>query len=169
VKPSAVLIAALACAALLPAQTKNALYAEQKQAYERIKTNFVKAAEKMPEDAYSFKPVPEVENFGQRVAHITNQIRSCSAINGAPKQPEAGKTSKADLVAGLKASFDECDKAWEGTTEANAFEMVSAGRGGQRPRFGILIGNTIHANEVYGAMGVYLRLKGIVPPSSEGR
>ncbi len=164
----AVLILAAASAALLPAQPKNPLVAPQKTAYERIRGNFVKAAEKMPEEAYSFKPVPEVESFGQRIAHITNQIRSCSAINGAPKQPEAGKTSKADLVAGLKASFDECDKAWEGTTEANAFDMIAGGRG-QQARLGILIGNTIHANEVYGAMGVYMRLKGIVPPSSEGR
>jgi hypothetical protein len=47
-------------------------------------------------------------------------------------------------------------------------EPIAAGRG-QQPRITVLYGLVVHANEVYGAMGVYMRLKGIVPPSSEGR
>ena len=47
-------------------------------------------------------------------------------------------------------------------------ESVSAGRGMQ-PRINALYGIVVHANEVYGAMGVYMRVKGLVPPSSEGR
>lgn len=140
-----------------------------KAGYERIKTNFIKAAEKMPEDQYNFKPAEGIETFGQRVAHIANQMGTCSAINGARKPSSAtGKTSKADLVAGLKESFDECDKAFAGLTDANALENIAAGRG-QQPRVNVLYGIVVHANEVYGAMGVYLRAKGIVPPSSEGR
>lgn len=140
-----------------------------KGAYARIKTNFVKAAEKMPEDQYGFKPVDGVETFGQRVAHIANQMGTCSAINGMRKPSSAqGKTAKADLVAALKESFDECDKAFDGLTDANAMESVAAGRG-QAPRINALYGVVVHANEVYGAMGVYMRLKGLVPPSSEGR
>ncbi len=140
-----------------------------KGAYSRIKTNFVKAAEKMPEDAYGFKPAEGIETFGQRVAHIANQMGTCSAINGARKPSSAtGKTSKADLVAGLKESFDECDKSFDALTDANAMESVAAGRG-QQPRINALYGIVVHANEVYGAMGVYMRAKGLVPPSSEGR
>jgi len=143
--------------------------ATAKGAYTRIKTNFVKAAEKMPEDQYGFKPVDGVETFGQRVAHIANQMGTCSAINGARKPSSAqGKTAKADLVAALKESFDECDKSFDALTDANAMEAVSAGRG-QQPRIAALYGVVVHANEVYGAMGVYMRLKGLVPPSSEGR
>jgi len=47
-------------------------------------------------------------------------------------------------------------------------EPVTYGRG-QQPRIAALYGLVVHANEVYGAMGVYMRLNGIVPPSSEGR
>ncbi|HEY1339749.1 MAG TPA: DinB family protein [Bryobacteraceae bacterium] len=163
------LILIAATAALAAAQeNKNPLLADQKAAYERIKTNMIKAAEKMPEDAYSFKPTPEVENFGDRIYHVANQIRPCSAVAGAPKQPEAAKHTKADAVAALKASFDACDAAWNGTTDANAMDMIQAGRG-QRARLSILIGNTVHDNELYGALAVYLRLNKIVPPSSEGR
>jgi hypothetical protein len=144
--------------------------ASLKGQYNRLKTNFVKAAEKMPEENYSFKPVDAVETFGQRVAHIANpQMATCSGINGQRKQSSAtGKTAKADLVAAIKESFDECDKAFDALTDANAMEPVAAGRG-QQPRISALYGIVVHANEVYGAMGVYMRLKGIVPPSSEGR
>src|SRR5438270_10236392 len=79
-------------------------------AYGRIKTNFQKAAEKMPEENYNFKPAEGIETFGQRVAHIANQMTTCSAINGQRKPSSAaGKTSKADLVAALAESFTECD------------------------------------------------------------
>ncbi len=144
--------------------------ASLKTAYGRIKTNFVKAAEKMPEENYSFKPVDAVETFGGRVAHIADpQLSTCSGLTGERKTGMAkSKTSKADLVAALKESFDACDKAFDALTDANAMEPVAAGRG-QTPRITALYGIVVHANEVYGAMGVYMRLKGIVPPSSEGR
>ncbi len=60
----------------------------------------------MPEDAYSFKPSPELQDFGQRVAHMAAMIGTCSRVKGGePKQSQAtGKTSKADLVAALKAA-----------------------------------------------------------------
>ena len=46
--------------------------------------------------------------------------------------------------------------------------MITLGRG-QRSKLAALWGIVAHDNEVYGAMGVYMRLKGVVPPSSEGR
>jgi hypothetical protein len=124
----------------------------------------------MPEEYYGFKPVDALETFGQRVAHIADpQLMSCTAITGERKMGTAkSKTAKADLVAALKESFDACDKAVDALTDANAMEPVTYGRG-QTPRIAALYGLVVHANEVYGAMGVYMRLKGIVPPSSEGR
>lgn len=162
---------ALGFACLLVAQDKapQSSSAILKGAYARIKTNFQKAAEKMPEENYNFKPADGVETFGQRVAHIANQMSTCSALNGQRKPSSAaGKTSKADLVAALSESFAECDKAFDALTDSNAMESVSGGRGMQ-PRINALYGIVVHANEVYGAMGVYMRIKGLVPPSSEGR
>lgn len=162
------LILAVSVAGALNAQT-SALITEGKASYNSIKNNLLKAADKMPEDAYSFKPTPELQSFGERVAHVAGQIGTCSGLTGERKQnPATGKTAKADLVAALKASFDACDAAWESMDEKSAGEMV-AGRGGaQRPKIAVLIGNTMHIDEVYGTMTVYMRLKGIVPPSSEG-
>ncbi|HLK67060.1 MAG TPA: DinB family protein [Bryobacteraceae bacterium] len=162
------LILAASVAGAVHAQTA-ALITEGKASYNSIKNNLLKAADKMPEDAYSFKPTPELQSFGERVAHVAGQIGTCSGLTGERKPNAAqGKTAKADLVAALKASFDACDAAWDSMTEASAAEMV-AGRGGaQRPKIAVLIGNTMHIDEVYGTMTVYMRLKGVVPPSSEG-
>jgi len=162
-----ILAAALAGGCALQAQGTNPLIAEQKAAYNNLKNNLLKAAEKMPEDAYSFKPTPEVQSFGQRIAHIANQIRTCSSITGEAKQSDAAsKTAKADLVAALKASFDACDAAWDSLNDKTAVEMI-ASRGGQRSKLGVLVGNTIHDTELYGYLAVYMRLKGVVPPTSE--
>jgi hypothetical protein len=79
----------------------------------------------------------------------------------------AAKTSKADLVAALKQSFETCDAVYSATTDANVNEMV-ASFGGQVPRASALYGNIVHSNECYGSMAVYMRLKGLVPPSTEG-
>jgi hypothetical protein len=167
VNRSLLLLLAASVAGSLHAQ--NPLIAEGKAAYTGIKNNLLKAADKMPEDAYSFKPTPDLQSFGERVAHVAGQIGGCSVLTGDRKpNPATGKTSKADLVAALKASFDACDAAWDSMDDKTAMEMV-AGRGGaQRPKIAALIGNTIHIDEVYGTMTVYMRLKGVVPPSSEG-
>ena len=162
-----ILAFALAGGCVLQAQNTNPLIAEQKATYNGVKNNLQKAAEKMPEDAYSFKPTPEVQSFGQRIAHVANQIRTCSSLTGEAKQSDANsKTAKADLVAALNASFEACDAAWDSMNDKTAVEMVSA-RGGQRSKLGVLIGNNVHDTELYGYICVYMRLKGVTPPSSE--
>src|ERR1700674_4839976 len=140
-----------------------------KQQYNEIKNNLLKAADKMPESAYSFQPIKEERTFGGWVAHVADtHMNICSRIAGAQKNINAAsKTSKADLVAALKESFDTCDALYNGLTDANASEPVPMFRG-QQSRLGALAFNVIHDNECYGSMAVYMRLKGIVPPSSEG-
>jgi uncharacterized damage-inducible protein DinB len=142
--------------------------ADLNQKYNAIKNNLTKAAEEMPEDGYSLQPSKEERNFGAWVAHVADaQAGGCSGIAGARKNiGAASKTSKADLVAALKESFDICDAVYSGTTDANLNEMV-ASFGGQTPRAAALYGTLIHDNECYGSMAVYLRLKGLVPPSTE--
>ena len=164
------LAAACACGCSLQAQTANPMSTEAKQAYTSIKNNLLKMAEKMPEENYDFQPTPEVRTFGGLVAHIADsQARTCSAVNGSPKSVgAASKSSKADLVAALKQSFEICDTAYDSLTDASAAEMITTPRG-QSSKLGALVRNTTHDNEEYGYMSVYLRLKGVVPPSSEGR
>jgi hypothetical protein len=78
----------------------------------------------------------------------------------------ADTADKAEILAALNASFAECDKAYAGLTAANATEMLHAGPA-SRSRLSLLWGNISHDNEQYATLALYLRLKGLVPPSSE--
>jgi hypothetical protein len=80
----------------------------------------------------------------------------------------AGKTSKAELSAALKASFDYCDPVYDSMTDAAGAQMVKM-FGHDKTKLGVLNFNIAHDNEMYGQMVAYMRIKGIVPPSSEGR
>jgi len=147
---------------------QNPVIAEQKTAYTNNKNNLIKAAEKMPEEAYSFKPTPEMESFGTRMIHIANQIGTCSGLTGERiPNPAAGKTAKADIVAGLKASFEACDAAWDKMNDAMAMETIPGRGNTTRTKITALIGNTTHNTELYGYISVYMRLKGVVPPTSD--
>lgn len=161
-------IFALACVSGLPMQAADPMSSDLKQSYTAVKNNLIKMAEKMPEDQYGYKPVDTIRTFAQMVAHVADaQARMCSGVNGEMKSINAAsKTTKADLVAALKESFDICDTAYNGLTDAKASEMVKGPRG-ERPKIGWLAYNLSHSNEEYGYMSIYLRMKGIVPPSSE--
>src|ERR1051326_8748338 len=141
-----VLASLFAGAFALQAQS-NALSSEIKQSYKSVKNNLLKAAEKMPEENYSFKPVPEIRSFGALVAHVADaQTRFCSTVMGSPKQPSAGsKTSKADIVAALKESIADCDKAFDSLTEAAATEMVKMGRN-ESTKMGAMMRTVVHDN-----------------------
>ena len=144
--------------------------AETKQVYTSVKNNLIAAADAMPEANYSFAPAPGEMTFGAWVAHVADaQTGICSTLNGQTKKGDAAtKTSKADLAAALKASFDECDTAYNALTDTNATELLAYGRG-QNSRAGRLAYNSAHDQECYGSMAVYLRIKGIVPPSTAAR
>ena len=134
-----------------------------------VKNNVLKSAEKMPEDQYGFKPTPEIRSFGQLIGHITDASNTfCSAVLG-QENPSPGieksKSSKADLVAALKASMEVCDKAYA-IPESQAMEMAKF-RNQERSKISLLQFNSYHTNLHYGNLVTYLRLKGITPPSSE--
>lgn len=163
-------MAAFAGCCLLSAQALASMASEPKQAYDRVKENILKGAEEMPEMDYGFQPTPDIRTFGQLVAHIADaQAHFCSAVSGSHMELNASsRKSKADIIAALKESNDECDKAYDSLTEGNAAETVGAGRM-QRTRIGMLYLNVAHDNEEYGYMAVYLRLKHLIPPSSQVR
>ena len=76
--------------------------------------------------------------------------------------------AKAELVSALKESFAICDSAFDGLTDAGASRLVRLGSSTrERSKLRLLVGVIGHSNEQYGYMAVYLRLKGIVPPSTE--
>jgi len=163
------LIWLLAPAAVVFSQD-NPFSAYNKVVYGGVKTILLRSAEKMPEENYNFKPTDAVRSFSQVVGHVADaQYLFCSIAlgekNPAPKI-EQTKTSKADLIAALKDAFAYCDKAYDAMTDASATQMVKL-FGGDTPKLGVLTVNNMHAVEHYGNLVTYMRLKNIVPPTSE--
>ena len=146
------------------------LSAQAKADYTSIKNILLKSADKMPDEDYSFRTTPQVRTYGEMIAHITDaQMTLCGIAKGEPQHSNAGKlTSKADLSAALKASFDYCDPVYDSMTDTMGLQPVKM-FGQDRTKLGVLFVNVTHDNEMYGQMVAYMRIKGIVPPSSEGR
>jgi hypothetical protein len=139
--------------------------------YARVKANVIKAAENTPAEDYAFKPTPDIRIFARVVNHVTEaQFRACGSMNGVAAaditKPPADTAEKAVIVDALKASFAECDKAYAALTDANLTEMITVGQV-KRSRIGLSWGNVSHDNEQYATLALYMRLKGLVPPSSE--
>jgi uncharacterized damage-inducible protein DinB len=148
----------------------NPITTSERGFYSFVSGAVVKAAEKMPEENYSFKPTPDVRTFGQLVGHVADaSFGFCAEAQGGTnpeKQFEKTKTSKADLVAALKDAVAYCNKAFEGMTDAKGSEMVKMFNF-NLAKLTVFSINTAHTDEHYGNMVTYMRLKGIVPPTSE--
>ena len=148
----------------------NPFSAINKRGYERTKGILLRSAEKMPEENYSFKPVDTVRSYGQIIGHLADaQYLFCSTASG-DKNPdlkiEKTKTSKADLMAALKDGFAFCDKVYDSMTDAAATQPVKF-FGNDVPKFAVLSINIGHNMEHYGNLVSYMRIKGIIPPTSE--
>jgi uncharacterized damage-inducible protein DinB len=159
--------------ALLQAQsTTDPLSGGIKGIYNISRSDVLRAAEKMPEENYSFKPSPDVRTFGQIIGHIADaQYLFCSVALGETNPApgiEKSKTSKADLVKALSDALTYCDKAYSGMTDAHAADMAKF-FGRDQPKLAILAFNSAHNMEHYGNLVTYMRIKGLVPPSSEQR
>ena len=166
----------LLCLLALPAfaqekqPSDNPLSAFTKRVYGFQKGILLRSAEKMPEENYAFKPVDTVRPYGQIIGHVADaQYLFCSAASG-EKNPdlkiEKTKTSKADLVAALKDGFAYCDKVYDSMTDASGGQIVKL-FGTDTPKLGALNFNNVHNMEHYGNLVTYMRIKGIVPPTSE--
>jgi uncharacterized damage-inducible protein DinB len=150
----------------------NPITLSEKGLYGFLSNAVVRGAEKMPEENYSFKPTPDIRSFGQLVGHVADaNYMFCAQASGEPnpsKNIEKTKTSKADLVAAVKDAVAYCNKAFDGMTDAKGSEMVKFFNF-NLARLTLLSLNTAHTDEHYGNMVTYLRLKGIVPPTSENQ
>jgi uncharacterized damage-inducible protein DinB len=149
-------------------------------AFSTNRKNIEKSAEKVPEELYGLRPGPqlEVRTFGQILGHLANfNYLWCSQAKG-QKNPAQGSdyeklTSKALLLGALSDAFTYCDGAYTALTDASGLEVVTvtqeSGRQAQVPRMSLLVLNYGHNNDHYGNLVTYMRIKSIVPASSEPR
>jgi len=127
-------------------------------AWNRVKRLNAASAAAMPEANYAFKPSADVRSFGEIIGHLANEhYMLCSQIKGEANPQKSvdfeKKTAKADLVKALNESNAYCDAAAPMAKDEKAF--------------GTLLLNVTHDSEHYGNLVTYMRMKGIVPPSSQ--
>jgi uncharacterized damage-inducible protein DinB len=174
-------VAALSLAALpvapLPAFAQSSAQAAAPEAsiaairtnWQQVIDNITAAAEELSEADYAFRPVATVRTFGEMIGHIAgSQNLMCAAALG-DRQPaedavEKSATTKSALVKALKESTAYCAKAYAipATTAGMVIEMFGA----PSTRAGALVLNAVHDGEHYGNIVTYMRMKGMVPPSS---
>jgi len=152
-----------------------------RNAYMGVRNNILRSAEKMPEEYFGLRPGPqeEVRTFGQHLGHVAiYNFLWCSQAKG-EKNPNAGNNlektlkTKAEFMKALNDAFAYCDPAYNALTDASGMEIIDitqeSGRQTRLPRMALLIMNLSHNNEIYGNMITTMRMKSIVPSSSEPR
>jgi uncharacterized damage-inducible protein DinB len=153
-------------------QPANPLIAASKVIYGVSKNDVMRSVDAIPEELWSFQPTKDVRTVGQLFAHIADgQYEFCGvATQGKPVSKDIEKTAKtkADIAAALKEAFAYCDAAYADLTDAKAAEVVTF-FGMRITRLGAMDFNVAHNMEHYGNLVTYMRLKGIVPPSSAPR
>ena len=126
----------------------------------------VSAAQQVPESRYDYRPTPGVRSFGEVILHVASAHHLLCGIVLGEKERDLGKLkSKSDLVAALEASVRYCEGAYaisdsDAMKPATVFDQP-------RTRLHALITNAWHDNEHYGNIATYMRLMGMVPPSSQ--
>jgi uncharacterized damage-inducible protein DinB len=165
----------------IPASAQSASTADPvasgvRTAWNNAKRNLTRSAELMPETDYAFRPVDTVRTFGQILAHVAGaNYVFCSAAKGetsphAEAAFEKTATTRAQIIKALNDSIAYCDEAYTALDDRRAGEIVELPFGmGKGARALPLMLNTGHLQEHYGNLVTYFRVKGMVPPSSQGQ
>jgi uncharacterized damage-inducible protein DinB len=150
------------CCVLVPAASSFAqttpektpdMATEIRNGFNEVNGWVTQAAEMVPAEKYSYKPVDSVRTFGQLIAHVTDSYNYFCAHAAGNKVEwstpvEKGATDKDTLLPKLKEAVGKCNAAYN--------------NGQLRPLFV----NVGHTNLHYGNIITYMRMMGLKPPSS---
>ena len=164
------LVAVVALASVSTVASAQGAVAETRALWADAIHNVVDAAKDMPETKYGYRPIAGVRTFGELIGHVAGtQDMICAIVLGQKPQAEDAveKTAKTKdaLVAALEKSNKSCDAAYALSDAAAAGKVELFGV--QHTRLGALILNAMHDGEHYGNLVTYLRMNGMVPPSSK--
>jgi uncharacterized damage-inducible protein DinB len=170
-------LAVFACSITIGAQAPikpgNPISDAIRSGWNGAKRNMLGSVKVMPEAKYGFKPVDTVRTYGQILAHVAGaNYEFCAAARG-EKPPfsedhfEKTATTPAAIAKALQDSVTYCDAAYVALTDASGVEIINGPFGSSKEARAVgLMANTNHNNEHYGNLVTYLRINGLVPPSS---
>ena len=153
------------------AQSANLLTANARIQFGALSAFVLRSAEKVPEDLYSFRATPDVRSMAQLFGHVADAMFAmCSAAAGT-KPPRTGientVSAKPALVAAIKEAISHCNSIYDAMTDQKGSTETVPFYFGPTPRLSVLYFVVTHTYEHYGNLVTYMRLKNIVPPSSE--
>ncbi len=169
-KRTLVAAAAVVLASPLSLSAQNPLVESLKSLFDVTKTNIMATAEILDDELYAYRPTDEVRTAGEILAHIADgQFSFCGSAagepNAAPENFEETRTHKAGIIEALELGFAYCERVFARTTDAGAVAAADF-FGTPNTVAGILAFNSAHNYEHYGNLVTYMRINGIVPPSS---
>lgn len=144
------------------------------------------AAEAMPEDKWDFRPAPgmfknekpefgpaEMRTFREQVKHVAcsnfgfaGELEGTKPPEGCDKNGPSPAHTRAELLTYLRDSFAALKKSLSAISVKNMFDPIEGPYAGPNTRLGLAEVCVWHNADHYGQMAIYLRLNGIVPPSS---
>jgi len=166
------ILIALPISADEPSVPVKSIVASSMQMFKVPSDFIVRAADKMPEESYSFRATADVRTFGEILGHIADGYRLVCGIAAGDAMPkdireiEKTKKTKAELVAALRENAAYCEEVHRRLDGVAGAEVVDF-FGKPYARASLLFFNTSHAWEHYGNLVTYMRLKDVLPPSSE--
>ena len=170
-KPIVLVICVLAVSSSSYAQSANPMTANGKLQFGALTGFVVRSAEKVPEDLYSFRATPEVRSMAELFGHVADAMFAMCSTAAGTKPPRTGiekvVTAKPALIAALKEGVSYCNSVYDSMTDARGSSETVPFYFGPTPRLSVLYFVVTHTYEHYGNLVTYMRLKNIVPPSSE--
>ena len=138
--------------------------------YRPVQRYLVAAAEQIPDSLYAYRPTANVRTVGQLLAHVSNfHNLGCATAMGQPNPSsenyETSRTTKAAIIEALRTSSEVCDRAFA-QRDADVLGSVKL-FGSDRSRLAVLTMVATHDWEHYGNLVTYMRMVGLVPPSSQ--
>jgi len=134
---------------------------------------FLRLAEAVPADKYTWRPAPDVRSFAEVFLHVSAANYNIYKLVGTAPPPgvdvkglEKSTTDKAKVIATLKDSFAHARKAITAMPDADLDKSLDW-FGGKNTERGVLLFVTRHAAEHLGQAIAYARFIGVVPPWTE--
>jgi len=139
--------------------------------WQRATTDIIDVAEAMPEDKYDYKPTAEIATFRDQLVHVAGIAQTFVDSAKGTKTEHAHKAmSKAEVIALLKQTLKTGQDTLGSVTDAQLLEQVKFPFGNRTvTRFTFWMGPLYQIRNHHGQLVVYLRMNGIVPPTTARR
>jgi len=165
-------VVAAAVPSLLSAQTPAPSLAKELAAsFQRAATEILDVAEVMPAEKYGYKPTPEVSSFGDQLVHVAGITqRFIDTAKSTKTDAHHGALAKPEVIGLLKKTFQSAQEMITPLTDAQLLEPVKFPFGDRTvTRATFWQGPLYQIRNHHGQLVVYLRMNGIVPPTSARR